>query len=74
MSRSKVTGKKPVAETPYLGMRYLEGHFNCSRSGIYGLITAGILDKPLKLGRKNVWTRPMIAAADARVRGDQFST
>lgn len=64
MARDEVSGKKPVAETPFLGKRYVEEHFNCSRSGVYGLIAAAILDKPLKLGR---------TASDARVMGNQLA-
>lgn len=71
MARGEVTGKGPIAESPYLGMAFVEAHFNRSRSGIYGLVAAGILDAPLKIGRTNVWTRPMIARADVRIMGEQ---
>ena len=70
MARSEAA-KGPVAETPYLDMNFVEAYYNRSRSGIYAMIVSGILARPLKIGRTNVWTRPMIAAADERIMRGQ---
>jgi predicted DNA-binding transcriptional regulator AlpA len=70
--RGEVTGRKVSAESPYLDLNYVAEHFGGrSRSGVYGLIAQGILPAPLKIGNRSYWTRPMIAAADAKIMGGQ---
>jgi predicted DNA-binding transcriptional regulator AlpA len=63
---------KVSAESPYLDLKHVAEHFGGrSRSGVYGLIAQGIFCRPVKIGNRSYWTRPMIAAADARIMGEQ---
>lgn len=70
-TRGEVTGQKVSTESPYLDLAYVAEHFGGrSRSGVYALITLGILSAPVKIGNRSFWTRSMIAAADAKIMGE----
>jgi predicted DNA-binding transcriptional regulator AlpA len=71
-TREEATGRKVPVDSPYLDLNYVAGHFGGrSRSGVYSLISQGILSAPVKVGNRSFWTRPMIAAADAKIMGER---
>lgn len=50
-----ITDPLPLAEDPFIDMKYLVSHSGLSDKYFYSLIKRGIFPRPIKLGRSSRW-------------------
>lgn len=51
----------------FFSVRDLTARWGCSRAHVYNQIALGRLPKPMKLGRRSLWARHLIEAAEAKL-------